>query len=375
MLSILKTIFLTFVINSSVMALSTPLYPEDGSMNMNYWYYSGGSSGPRVPAKIINAIESSFTKEGVIPVTFPKYVWIQDILFFNQTGQFVEMPNLPLNEDYFSDVTMGVFESFGWGAGELTRLSKEDFQLFDKTSEQLAITFLEGGATITGKFKDGADYVIVNQSRFDDISIAYRDMINSNASNDEILTFVTNELKIKKENLFLINKKAGTEHLDLYMKALPGGVLLLDDPDSRLEIAKKFLKSTDSNVLNRIRAYEENPHNSYGKMNERRRVNIIKELLGDKFEIHLVSGRFFTYYTNVNGVTTYQERINFFNGVSGLNKSNRPFYITNDALDAKGLEDYWSEQLLKFGFAKENIHYPGDYSNGSGLDCMGSPSL
>ncbi len=368
-------IILSILFNISAFSLEHALYPEDGSMPVNYWYYSGGHSGPRVPQSIINNIEKAFLHEGVETVVFPKYAWIQDILFFDQAGNFVEMPNFPADEEYFGDVTMGIFESFGWGSGELTRISEAEFSIFPKKSVSLFHTFLEGGATITGKFADGSDYIIITESRFKAMNNAYRDMVNVLATESEILQAISSELKVKKENLIRLDSKIGSEHLDLYMKALPNGVLLLDDPASRLTIAKDVLKDTESEVLNNIISYEENSNYQYKKSFYQKKIGLVKKQLGKRFDIKMVAGRFFEYYTNVNGVTTAQEHINFFNGVSGINKRGLPFYITNEAVNAKALEVYWTNQLSKFGFIEEHIHFPGPYSNGSGLDCMGSPSI
>ncbi len=355
--------------------MQNSLYPEDGSVEMNYWYYSGGQSGPQIKKEVIEDIEKAFRSEGVEPVVFANYSWMQDILFFDEVGNFVELANLPLNEDYYGGLTMGVFESFGWGSAELTRVSGSDFSPYDKKVQNLSLAFLEGGATITGKFANGESYLITYESRFNGMAKAYRDLISNSADSEEIHNYLANDLNLKPENLIFIPTKAGSEHLDLFMKALPGGVILIDDPSRRVEVASSALKNSSSNTLNNIMAYEEGDNYSWQKNNYKKKINLVTSLLEKKFKIISITGRFFEYFTNINGVTTGQELINFFNGVSGVNKQGNPFYITNMAENDPELEDYWSKELGALGFDSKNIHYPGEYSNGSGLDCMGSPTI
>ena len=360
---------------ASAFSMQYSLYPEDGSVEMNYWYYSGGQSGPQIKKEVIEDIEKAFRSEGVEPVVFANYSWMQDILFFDEVGNFVELANLPLNEEYYDGLTMGVFESFGWGSAELTRVSGDDFFPYDKKVKSLSLAFLEGGATITGKFANGESYLIAYESRFNGMAKAYRDLMSNSADTEEIHNYLANDLNVKPENLIFIPTKAGSEHLDLFMKALPGGVILIDDPSRRVEVASSALKNSSSNTLNNIMAYEEGDNYSWQKNNYKKKINLVTSLLEKKFKIISITGRFFEYFTNVNGVTTGQELINFFNGVSGVNKQGNPFYITNMAENDPELEDYWSKELSVLGFDSKNIHYPGEYSNGSGLDCMGSPTI
>lgn len=368
-------LYVLFTAISSAFALESPLYPEDGSMPMNYWYYSGGIHPPLFKPGTIDNIEKAFNDEDVRPVILSKYSWIQDLLFFNQNGDFVELPSLGDNENYFPDVTMGVFDSYGWGGGSLTRLSSEEFSLYDKSIDSLDSVFLEGGATITGKFSDGSNYIIMYQARFNAISLAYKELRNPRATDKEIFKAFASDLKVSKKNIILLPLKAGTEHLDLYMKALPGGVLLLDDPTLASKVANKYLKSNNSKKLFSINAYLKKDRYTSKKNHYLKKINIVKSVLEKRFTIEMVAGRFNEYSTNSNNYTGPQELINFFNGVAGINKNGEKFYITNEAEGAVELEQYWSSILQKHGYKAKNTHYPGEYSNGSGLDCMGSPSF
>lgn len=361
------------IIYSSSFGLSSPLYPEDGSLPLNKWFYSGGTSGPKIPSDILHDIESAFRAEGVEPIVFNNYAWMQDILFTNQRGEFVEMANLPANADYFNDVTMGVFESYG-SYGELTRVSGSDFSPYKMKVEKLELTFLEGGATITGKFENGEDYILLNESRLKDLNNAHKDLIDKDASVESTKRFIADELKIKTSNIFIIPSQFGGEHLDLFIKALPNGVLLIDDPSLHLEVAQKYLDK-NSNILKNIKSYAELDRYQWNRERYQKKIDFVTEYLRPRFKVHRVAGRFFQFYKNIHGVETSQELINFFNGVSGINPKGRPFFITNRANDAQGLQTYWVETLKEFGFQTENIHFPGIYSNGSGLDCMGTPSL
>ncbi|OUR95655.1 hypothetical protein A9Q84_14230 [Halobacteriovorax marinus] len=367
-------LFISLFVTQNSFTLESALYPEDGSMEMNYWYYSGGRSGPRMADTVINNIEQAFLNEGVTPVIFPNYSWMQDILFFDQKGNFVQQANFAPSVEYFGDVTMGVFEMFGNDSGELTKLYDEDFITFDKKSTYLTDTFLEGGATITGKFKDGADYIILTQARVNGMAAAYRDRHISQASNKEILEVIAKDLNLKVENMFILDAKIGSEHLDLYMKALPGGVILLDDPSERVK-AVSLVLAPNSEKLKNIKEYEEGERYGFHKKHYKKKIQLVKNILEERFEVHMVSGRFFEIYTTDWGGSFKREYFNFFNGVSGINKNGQSFYITNMAKDAKGLETHWTNILSNFGFESSHIYYPGEYSNGSGLDCMGSPSL
>jgi hypothetical protein len=366
----MKSILLILLLFSlNTYGLNSPLYPEDGSLPINKWFYSSS----RVKPQTLNKIESAMRREGIEPIVFDKYEWMQDILFFNQSGQFVELANIPASDEYFPDVTMGVFESYG-SFGELTKITAEEFSQFTSDQDYLVHTFLEGGATITGKLENGEDYIIFYEERFNAFSKFFRRGENINSTRVEIMNVIAKDLSIKVENLILLDSKSGSEHLDLYIKALPGGVLLIDDPESRVDWVRKALPK-DSIVLKNIEAYELGENYSWRKNNYKKKIKHVTKQLKNKFKVIPVVGRYFEYYTNVNGVTTAQEKINFFNGISGINPDGKQFYITNRSLKASDLEEDWRRILGNFGFDKKNIHFPGEYSNGAGLDCMGSPSL
>lgn len=369
---------LIFLITLSLKAyaLKSPLFPEDGSIKFDYWYYSGGKSGPRINPVTIDAIEKSFHLEGITPVIISNYPWMQDILFFNQDGDFVEQPDLPIDPSYFLGLTTGVFEDLGW-SGELTRLSSNDFSQISQSNQRsidkLKMAFLEGGATITGRFSNGENYLITTSKRFEGIKNSYQDLVNSSANDKEVKSFLAQELLIKEDNLILLDPRIGTTHLDLYIKALPNGVLLIDDQRTTLEITKKYLEN-DNLIRKNIIRYQETENLIHRRKSELKRLEIARKQLSQKFKVIPILGRFYEYYEAHGEILRIREKINFFNGVSGINPNGKSFYITNQASGALGLEKYWIEKLKIFGFAENNIHFPGEYSNGSGLDCMGSPA-
>lgn len=362
---------LTIIWTSKVLAISGGLFPEDGSQAMKYWYYSGGKTGPRVPLVVIQNIEAAFRNEGIEPVVFNHYEWMQDILFFDQEGSFVELADLPVQSAYFDDLTMGVYENEGW-ASKLNKLTNKQFDRFgDISQSKLDYTFLEGGATISGRFSNGQNYLITYQDRIDRLVLANQNM-DSSLTRQDIINRICLELNIEQKNLFLIPKIAGSEHLDLYMKAMPDGVLIIDEPSMRIEMVKSLSQSTQNPEYTNILNYEETDRYEYHKSFYLKKINIVVEYLASTgaFKIIRFPGRFFSVYEMDYGISYKRELINFFNGVSG-----QEFYITNKAPKTLELEKRWTDFLnQKFNISLQRIYFVGEYSDGSGLDCMGAGS-
>lgn len=353
-----------FLVISHTFALNGGLYPEDGSMQMNKWYYSGGQKGPIIPQNVLLDIESSFKKYEVEAVKVDEYQWIQDILFVDQKGNLVELAKIPNDSDYYDNLTMGVYD-LDWSIGTILRFNNR--LKYVPLGSQLKYSFLEGGQTITGKFKNGKNYLIMYQSRFESMMGPYSDEM----SLDEMKKLVANELKLEPQHLYLLPPHIGSEHLDLFMKAVEGGTILIDDPDLRRSVLDRL---SPSDFINSIYAYENDKKiHQFKKSQQRKKLKVITKILEKDFKVIPVAGRFF-HIESKNDYKWVSEFVNFFNGVSG-NFKGQKFYITNRANGETQLEKAWEHTLSKFGFKSSNIDFPGIYSNGSGLDCMGTPSI
>lgn len=361
------TLLLIVSFTSSGSSIDGGLFPEDGSMPFSRWFYSKGKSSP----KSIEEITTTFKQEGIKTISFPHYDWMQDILFFDQAGNFIEMARIPAQSAYFDDFTLGVFEDEGWG-GRLTKLRQDEFSHFPEIGiKNLSHTFLEGGATISGKFATGENYLIITQERMDKLITAYTHTIDSQKSPAEVLEIIATELKILKENIFLIPAKAGLEHLDLYIKAMPNGVILLDDPAAKTSLIKNLYEETKNPEYLKILAFEESKNYQARKNVYNTKIELVYNLLTPKFRVIKVPGRFFQMEEANYGITYLEEKINFFNGVYGENQNK--FFITNKAQKTPELEHFWKRFLAdQFNINEQNIHFIGDYSSGAGLDCMGS---
>lgn len=365
-------IFLALFSLKATLADSPGLFPEDGSMPISKWYYSGGKTGPKIPPSIISDIESAFLSEGIQPIVFPHYEWMQDILFIDQNGDFLELASFATIGRYFDDLTLGVFEDEGWSS-KINKLREIEFSPFlqDNEIKKLNHTFLEGGATISGKFASGENYLITYQERFDRLILAGKER-NKTLNDEQIMSLILEELNLKASNLFLIPQTAGSEHLDLFMKAMPNGVLIIDDPFARGEILTSLLESTQNNEYQKMLNFEIDPNLVYKRNTYLKKIRIVNEILKDRFKIISFSGRFFQNEPTSIGSIYTRELVNFFNSVSGSNQSNS-YFVTNKAHKAPELEAIWSEFLKEnFAIEAQHIHFVGEYSGGSGLDCMGT---
>lgn len=365
-------IFITLLFVKASLANSPGLFPEDGSMPISKWYYSGGKTGPKIPSGVISDIESAFRSEGIETIVFPHYQWMQDILFIDQNGDFLELADFSTIGRYFDDLTLGVFEDEGWSS-RINKLREKEFSPFlqDNEIKKLNHTFLEGGATISGKFASGENYLITYQERINRLIMAGKER-NKALNNEQIMSLILEELNLKASNLFLIPQTAGSEHLDLFMKAMPNGVLIIDDPFARGEILTSLIENTQNDEFQKMLNFETDPNLVYKRNTYLKKIKIVNELLKDRFKIISFSGRFFQNEPTSFGSIYTRELVNFFNSVSGSNQSNS-YFITNKADKAPELETIWSEFLNQnFGIETQHIHFVGEYSGGSGLDCMGT---
>jgi len=346
-------------------AIDGGLYPEDGSMKMTSWVYSGGKTGPRISDNEILAIENAFRSEGVEPIVLPQYEWMQDMLFFDQNQNIVELALHSTGDGDDQDLTIGILNN-EWGQNEVNFVEYEALKHIAKGRIQLKNVFLEGGQTITGKFENGDNYIIMYEQRFKGM-LSQLTRKQPDLTMSQLKEIVGLELNIKADNIILLPAIIGSEHLDLYMKALPNGTILLDDPSARLSV----INGLEGKFYDEIRIFESKSDFSYLRERYNKKIKIVKEILEEKFKVYPIAGRFFSYTAYTSTFSYRSELVNFFNGVSGHNENQ--FYITNHARGNSELERYWASNLEKFGFKVNHIHFVGNYSSGAGLDCMGSP--
>lgn len=360
------------------MAAAVPLFPEDGSMGMKKWYFAPEVSELR--NQEVQSIVEAFRKEGVKAINFSfDYEYIQDIAMFDQKGRFVFQA--PIVEDfrYTNSLTSGVANE-EYGYPKVLRVTEEHIKKQGIKQGRILPMFLEGGGVITGRFANGEDYLITTESRFQSNFSWYKDSRKPDASSQDAMEYFAKSLGIKVNNLFVLPAKIGTTHLDLYMKSLPGGVLLLDDPQQALKVLEQVYKQSKSkSILNRIQAqkdFEASTKYQYRVS----KMKLAYEFLKERFTVIRVAGQFASlqdqrsYDGKITG-TYLSEDTNYFNGVSAIKADGSQFFIGNFAPNSPSLDEYWKDVLESVGVKRSQIHFPVRYAFGAGIDCLGAPSL
>jgi len=375
------TIFLSF--NS--FALSS-LYPEDGSRRMGRWYY-GYLAGP-----LMERMAISLKKEGVELINFGfEQIYFQDVSLFSEDGSFVVQGLYPLDEDVLFGLPTEVLDEEY--ALMLTRVSEFFPEKLGISHRTMDWTIIDGGALITGKFKNGDDYAIIDQIAIVRVQALYKYIEGKEISKEFALKLIAKDFNMKSENLFPVTSSG---HLDITMMALPGGVILLNDSKMVPEALKNFLKrltrkqrkrETDikriSGIIELYKEGQQRYYNTGKPMGDPRfpnsdyeilELDIIEKILENRFKVIRVPGVFkeLTEYVNMSGSYYIGNFINFFNGFLGKNRLQETFVITNSANGIDLLEDFWKDILIKNGISNEHIYFSGSYSNGAGIDCMGS---
>lgn len=368
-----STINIVFAENNS-----HPLFPEDGSQSINKWYYSDKEVPFLYDQGQWEEVLNAFKSENITPINTMKGEFFQDIGFFDKKGNHI-VQHLPIDylndeesySNYFSGFTQEVYRRHDYGQRSTVNLLQAgDLSQFNIKSRVLKDSFIEGGASISGTFKNGDDYLIVNHSTYIGIKYYFKDRFKSEITKKEVEAIIEKDFNLKPGNLIVL---LGTSHihLDTLMKALPGGVILLDAPKEKVALLEALYKRTKNHkLLNYLNTtIESQIHISFNQ----KAISKIKKQLENRFKIHQIPG-FFSRYIPENGSSWKKMDINFFNGVSGTNKSGDKFFITNRASDTPELQDFWAKKLEQFGFTSSHIHFVGRYKGNAGLDCMGSPS-
>lgn len=358
------------------------LFPEDGSQKIGKWFYSEDEIQYMYKPGEWEEVIRSFKKVGIEPINTQIGSFFQDLAFFDKQGDLV-LQHLPKKlthdsysfERYFQGFTMEIFmpAEYPGGKPSINFLSGSDAKKLGLKTKSLKNVFFEGGASISGKFANGNDYFITNSANFYGVYNYLKDYLKKpNLSKQEAKKIIEEQLTLK-ENHYIVLEGTGHLHIDTFIKALPNGVLLVDDPERRIDVIKDLIQKFPSKKLLDYLKYEQSPNYSSKREHYITRVSKAKNILLKYFDVFPVVGTFVEEVSYDNGLKLPKMNVNFFNGVSGAFFSHQ-FYITNKAQGASVLEDYWELVLEEFGFRNEFVMFPGVYLGNAGLDCMGSLS-
>tara|TARA_Y100000780_G_scaffold232594_1_gene268393 strand:- start:63159 stop:64301 length:1143 start_codon:yes stop_codon:yes gene_type:complete len=354
------------------------LFPEDGSQAIGKWYYSEKEirylyEDDKEWEGVLNAFES----EGIQPINSRMGSFFQDLAFFDTEGRLI-LQHFPKRQsgdayeyrEYFGGFTQEVYMPWDWDhEEEVNLLTKESSKKLGLESIQLKYAFIEGGATITGKFKNGDDYLLINESSLISIHKYYKDKISEDITKEEVLRLLEQDFSLRPGNFIVLNGTS-SHHLDTFIKALPGGRILVDSPDIKISLLKDLMSKTNNPEIGKyLKGEQELINQDHYDYKVIRRA---KKQLDERFEVIDVAG-VFSRVTPINGHDQRVTDVNFFNGVSGSNESGG-YFITNKAKVAPELEKAWKEQLKSKGVPFDRYHFVGRYKGAAGLDCMGSPS-
>ena len=354
------------------------LFPEDGSQAIGKWYYSEKEirylyEDDKEWEGVLNAFES----EGIQPINTRMGSFFQDLAFFDKEGRLT-LQHFPKRQsgdaheyrEYFGGFTQEVYMPWDWDhEEEVNLLTKESSKKLGLESIQLKYAFIEGGATITGKFKNGDDYLLINESSLISIHKYYKDKISEDITKEEVLRLLEQDFSLRPGNFIVLNGTS-SHHLDTFIKALPEGRILVDSPDIKISLLKDLMSKTNNPEIGKyLKGEQELINQDHYDYKVIRRA---KKQLDERFEVIDVAG-VFSRVTPINGHDQRVTDVNFFNGVSGSNESGG-YFITNKAKVAPELEKAWKEQLKSKGVPFDRYHFVGKYKGAAGLDCMGSPS-
>ncbi|KAF0125263.1 MAG: Uncharacterized protein FD189_1785 [Elusimicrobia bacterium] len=366
-----------------------PLFPEDGSVPMRAWYtsFAGGHPSP--------LLRSALEKEGVElrEIGF-SYDWIQDIALFGSDGSLVLQAEVPGDILEGLGLTMGVLSTED-GFPRLTALSAEDAESLGVPYRRMEWTFLEGGGLISGTIPDGSPYAIVTRSPVEGAARLYQRRKGRAISEAEARDLVARDLRVPGENLFVADASG---HLDLVVTPLPGGVIVLSDPsatpaalreilaagpppgekprlESMLELYEKgwqplYSANAPASIAGKPMGPRRHPYDKY----DLRKADNIAAAVEGRLRVVRAPGVFKELETYANSSDSFYiaDRINFFNGFTGMNARGEVFQMTNSTRGLASLENYWAALLGKHGAGR--VHFPGSYGHGAGLDCRGAPS-
>lgn len=322
------------------------LFPEDASHVVKAWYFS--SENRHYKNKTVwTQLEMISKKHNFELINIgPSYEWSQDSLLFDEQGSFLITP--PIEDSSFLDgISLGISRSWEEDPDRIPFRITQEFPFRFHSYRQLNLAFVEGGNLISGRFVNGEPYVIVEERVVSRAQKYIKAMKGIVISYKEAREAIAEELGVQPSRLYEIRSN---KHLDLLMMPLPGGIILLHDPNKVPFVLESVAKLNSS------------PIDPYSFANDQ--LNAIENQLSDDFKIVRVAGAF------------EDLQINFFNGFQGRDEKGNYWQVTNSAKGLKNLEEYW-EATVKAHLPNENVslYFPGIYSYGAGIDCSGAVGL
>jgi hypothetical protein len=390
----------------SITAWSAPLFPEDGSQFFSKWVTSAGG------VKVIEQASRfyRFLKDNDIEIVrLPiEYEWIQDLSFSFQDGSVALQVLVPgLYEgaepsysnryrgwwgfhepDFLANLTRGVLtEEEGW-----LRLHPKHLTDLGWASKRLDSSIVEGGDLISGVDALGIPYALVSST-----TVARTQAFLKLSDAKRAKEALAQDLGLEVDQIVVLDLGG---HLDTQVKALPGGVILIQDPD-RIIPTLEVLASRASPDSAERKAYEmslrlhryghqrynfrgepmDSPVMPWSLSSAAQSQKAIAQLGNDpRFRVMPIMGRFASIEDEKTSwsMTWYN---NLFNAISGQNKRGEGFFIGNRTrLESDPdqtlpqLEQYWTEQLrTAAGLKPERIRFWGRFDGAGGANCTGFP--
>lgn len=369
--------------------LPPALFPEDGSQRVEVWYFSARVLENNLRAdiawrEVYADMYFAFKAEGVEMRDIGyDYDWVQDIALFDKLGNLILMAPMPERSDVLLELTEGVYND-ALAKPKLERLSETNAHQLGIPQRSMRYTLVEGGEMISGRFKNGRPYAILRDAVRRRTQAYYAWLHKKPLSSTQATALISRDLGIPATDLIFINLDA---HVDLYIQALPGGRVLVQDHKLTLPVLRTLVKrSKEKDEKTRLQAMVKlysRPHLPQQTTNavimpvaydkaEALSLDVAAIALAKRFSVRRVTGIF------REPIRTFpfrvEDRINFLNGVTGRNHRGRVFVVTNRGGNINILHAYWVKVLQAEGVRKQNIHFVGEYNDGAGLDCMGAPA-
>jgi hypothetical protein len=244
---------------------------------------------------------------------------------------------------------------------------------------------------ISGTDADGAAYALVDRSTLDRTGA----VLNSQDETETRLA-LAKDLGVALNRLLVLDMGG---HLDTQIKALPGGVVLIQDPTRIVETMELLSARSESGSLEQ-RTYERvariyrdghqrydhagrpigTPSRPWGSSSEAQLAAAIALLQSDPaLRVVPVMGQFGD-LSDERRSWIWDWRNNFFNAMTGLTPDGRVFWVGNRTRMASKpagrlpqLEAYWSEVLRQHGVDPDLIRFWGRFDGAGGVNCTGFP--
>lgn len=358
---------------------TTPLMPEDGSGRVEAWYFSQENMHFKDSRRWAE-IEAISHRHGFRLESLGRtYQWTQDVALFDESGRFVGPADYPastpgLSLPWFDGLSRGVYDDENPEGPYRLPLSR-----FAR-SRSLAVAFPEGGALITGRLSGGEPYVLSGGGLVARAQSFLVRVKGHEVTHDEAHLEVAKDLGVRPENLLELPSH---RHLDLFLVALPGGRVLLDDPRLVVPTIDEVLPQTSGEERARLEllrqlyvdgfvpswARNASPRRPYDSF-DLASIDRIAAILSTRLEVIRVAGRFLEVDSRGSGTS---ESVNFFNGFQGTDASGVHWMVTNQAEGLPSLERHWRDRIRRESRARSvEVYFPGRYTPGAGIDCSGA---